>query len=341
MKINVLLLLLLIASEALAQVGKQASLIESSEFCWALRYSSDGALTGIADRAAVDDVFLWAYEYGGAMDGMPYIRQNWYFEPSDDYPYSEKPSFFRESYLGSDNLIYKDVNRNNFMWSTGKTFEYSYVDGRMTTFRIEDELTAQLTWTDGNLTGVVFKEGDREVGRMFCTYGNQPAKGICQALTSPLLLLLQYYHVLPLGPLAYDCYGQLNQMLPSEISMTFDDDFVGLHTQGDEESAEYFPFCQRKQLAYSYETNDEGDVTKITANENGKASDIRIAYGDGTLSMHAATDRSLDAPTVVYDLRGRQVDSANCVDYRRLITVQPAGIYVIRCADGRSVKVHR
>ena len=282
-------LLALTASTALPEsVNKQVTQIAGSNLCWGLKYSEEGFITDVVDNSEKGPELLWSYEYN---EGSRYILQYGYFG-ADYQRFTDQP-FYRTSTLNSDNLISKDKNENNYMWSTGEDFEYEYSDGRMVKMTGNEGIVIELSWTDGNLAQIVFLERGEEEGRISCSYTDIPAKGICQTFNSPLIFLLSYYTMQSVGPLAHGYYGLLSQNLLSEITISFSEKFMEEHYTDYEQTTIGYPVTNKKSRKYSYESDSGGNITTIMVNEEGRDLTYNLKYG--------YTDKKCCAPTIVYN----------------------------------------
>ena len=294
-------------------VNKVVTQIAGSNLCWGLNYSEEGLITDVIDKSEKGPELLWSYDYNYSREGSHYILQYGYYN-ADNVLYEDSP-FYRSSTLNSDNLISKDKNGNSFMWSTGEDFEYEYESGRLVKMTGEYGMVVELSWVEGNLTQMVFLEGDKEEGRISCSYTDIPAKGICQAFNSPLMLLLDYYTMQSLGPLAHGYYGMLSQNLLSEITISFTKEFAEKHSSKKSYGG-YYPITEKKSRKYSYESDTEGNISRIVANEEGKDLVYELNYG--------YTEKKCASPTIVYD---RGVLSFNCE------TQYANYFYNIKCLD--------
>lgn len=243
--------------------------INSNDFSAKFRYSNDGYIIKIVNNS--DESLLWSYDYYVTIDGISHIMQYGYLRPNEEiHSFSvSEPSFKRESMLNMDNLICCDKNGNTFMWSTGENFEYYYEEGHMARIRGSNGVVINLSWTNGNLTDIYVIEDNEEVGRISCSYNEIQAKGIFSALNSPLALLLNYYTVQPIGPLAHGFYGYLCKNLLSEMTVSFVDKFKEKHALANYLSNEYYPIAERHNRRYRYEIDSEGYVVKVIINEDG------------------------------------------------------------------------
>lgn len=266
---------------------KKVTQIGGSNMCWELNYADEGLITGIVDNSESGQELLWSYDYHVSIDGLPFISQNGYFQPSNEFYYAEgEPTFIRESKLNSDGLITKDYNGNTFMWSTGEDFEYEYNNGRMVKMSGDGGIVLKLTWTEGNLTQIVFLENDKEEGRISCSYTNIPAKGICQAFNSPLMILLSYYTIQSLGPLAHGYYGLLSQNLLSEMTISFSEKFIKDHYTADELSIKGYPISNKKSRKYDYHSESDGNIIGITVSEENNEKYYSLKYEKGATSVN-------------------------------------------------------
>ena len=297
--------------------------INGVDFSWDLKFSEEGLLSGIYDGYEENGQLLWSYDYHVSIDGSSYIRQNGFFRPDDDFYYTEgDPTFIRESKLDSDGLISKDNNGNTFMWSTGESFEYEYDGGRMVKITGMNGIVAELSWMEGNLAHIVFLENNEKVGEISCLYSSLPAKGICMAVNSPLLLLLDYYNIQPLGPLAHGYYGSLNQNLLTEMAISYTDKFVEDHS-GNILSSSYYPITKRASRKYSYLMDADGNIASIMVNEDNYENVYSFKY----------KNNSTDVKKLFFN-----VDNHNCFDLQgRQQQGKPArGVYI---RDGRKVVI--
>lgn len=288
---------------------KSLTRIEGKDFCWGLNYTQDGLLYSVYDGNKGKDQYLWSYDYSVSLDGFPFIIQSGYFNPGEEFHIYYEDTFFRESKLNSDGLISKDDNGNHFMWSTGEKFEYEYADGRMMKITGNEGLVAELLWQEGNLTQIKFLENEEEVGTISCSYTNMEAKGICQALNSPLFLLLDYYQIKPLGALLHGYYGKLCQNLISEMTISFNDKFIKEHDRSmGTIVGSYYPIVEKKNRVYHYETATDGSVAKITINEGENIEEISMVYEANITSIRLPKAQS-GSKNSYYDLQGRAVNS--------------------------------
>ena len=270
---------------------KKVTQIVGSDICWGLSYSDDGLITGVIDNSENGPELLWSYNYFSQIDGSPYVLQYGFFN-ADYVRYQDSP-FYRTSTLNSDNLITFDSNGNNYMWSTGEDFEYEYSDGRMVKMTGDQGIVMEFSWTEGNLEQIVFLEGGKEEGRISCSYTDIPAKGICQAFNSPLILLLSYYTMQSLGPLAHGYYGLLSQNLLSEMTISFSEKFIEKHYTDYEQSTMGYPITNKKSRKYSYEGDAEGHITRIKVSEGENDKIYNLKYEN--------TDKKCATPTIEYN----------------------------------------
>ena len=262
---------------------KSLTRIEGKDFCWGLNYTQDGLLYSVYDGNKRKDQYLWSYDYSVSLDGFPFIIQSGYFKPGEEFHYYDEETFRRESKLNSDGLISKDDNRNHFMWSTGEKFEYEYADGRMMKITGNEGVVAELSWQEGNLTQIKFLENEEEVGTISCSYTDMEAKGICQALNSPLFLLLDYYQVKPLGALLHGYYGKLCQNLISEMSISFNEKFIKEHNSSvGVLNWAFYPIIEKKSRDYHYDTDTLDDAVEI-----------KMSYGGELLSLNNTNRKSV------------------------------------------------
>ena len=289
---------------------KKLMRINGTEFCWGLNYTQNGLLYSVYDGNKSKDQYLWSYDYSVSLDDLPFIIQSGYFKPGDEFYYSETDALFRrESKLNSEGLISKDNNGNTFMWSTGENFEFEYVAGRMVKMTGKEGLVAELSWQEGNLTQIKFYINKEEVGTISCSYSDMEAKGICQALNSPLFLLLDYYQIKPLGALLHGYYGKLCKNLISEMSISFNEKFIKEHDRsvGILDWA-YYPIVEKKSRTYHYETDAEGSVAKITINEVENVEVMSMVYEADITSIRIPQIQNIYG-NYSYDLQGRAVNN--------------------------------
>lgn len=310
-KFGFLMTFMFVCSVLMAQLEteeKKLMQIVGGDICWGLSYADDGLMTGIVDNSENGSELLWSYDYHISIDGLPYISQNGYFQPGNEFYYAEgEPTFIRESKLNSDGLISNDYNRNTFMWSTGEDFEYEYNDGRMVKMTGDRGIVIELSWTEGNLTYIVFLEDDKEEGRISCSYTNIPAKGICQAFNSPLMFLLHYYTILSLGPLAHGYYGLLSQNLLSEMTISFSEKFIKEHYTADELSTTGYPISNKMSRKYGYESELDGNIISITVSEENNEKVYSLKYEKGITSVNSIPF-FLDNNDY-YDLQGHRLNA--------------------------------
>ena len=243
--------------------------IVGSGLSWDLIYSEDGFITGILDDSEKRGELLWSYDYNPMIDGSPYIIQCGYYRPGNEFNYVDgEPTFIRESKLNASHLVSNDKNRNMFIWSTGEDFNYEYDNGRMVKMTGSDGIVAYLSWTEDDLTEIVFLENEEEAGRIKCSYTDIPADGVCQAFTSPLMLLLDYYTIQSLGPLAHGYYGLLSLHLLKEMDISFNDNYIEKHSCVDMLSASYYPITKKKNRKFSYENDTNGNVSRVIVSED-------------------------------------------------------------------------
>ncbi len=298
------------SSKAQSEVGKVVTQIKGSSMSWVFNYSENGYLTSVADGQGVEGEVLWSFDYNASIDGLPYIQQYGYFLPDGNSLYiNQEPTFIRESKLDNNHLISNDKNGNTFMWSTGESFDYYYSDGRMVRITGENGIVMDISWENGNLTQIVFIESEEEVGRISCSYNELSAKGIFKAFTSPLLHLLDYYTILPIGTLMHGYYGLLNKNLLTEMSISFSDEFIKKHKEVDFLSADHYPIIERESRKYRYETDTEGNVTKISVSEEEHEMEYLFYYENNGLSSCQPTDYSVDRLNLRIDLQGRQLSN--------------------------------
>ena len=323
---------LFIAVTSWAQAGTSQKLLTRIVFndtCRVLEYSGDGLLSSIYERAEEKDSLLWRYRYHSTYyDGTPFVYQGAYLDPSYYYGdtirfFNREESYFRDSLLSNDSLIIRDINQNSCFWSTGLTNVYEYDNGRMVEMKCaEEKETTKLFWIDGNLSSITFYRNDEMVGNISCRYNNMPAKGVCQAFNSPLMLLLDYYFVQSLGPLWNGYYGLLNENLLSEVIISFSEDFIkehccfgfydddnNYHHTGGILAPTYYPIVERKSRTYSYETDAEGYVTKMTVNEGGNVKQYLMYYETEGTPVQPETC-PVAIKHIYYDLQGRRLDNA-------------------------------
>jgi len=125
------------------------------------------------------------------------------------------------------------------------------------------------------------------------------AKGICQALNSPLFLLLDYYQVKPLGALLHGYYGKLCQNLISEMSISFNEKFIKEHNRSvGVLNWAFYPIIEKKSRVYHYDTDTDFDVVKTTINEGGNIKEISMVYETISTVMASPADGS-GIPTAV------------------------------------------
>ena len=305
--------------------NKLVTQIIGNDICWGLNYSDDGLMTSIVDNSENGPELLWSYNYYSQIEGSPYVLQFGYYNADYVEFYQDSP-FYRISTLNSDHLISKDKNGNNYMWSTGEDFEYEYSDGRMVKMTdILSKFVVELSWTEGNLTQIVFLVNNKEEGRITCSYADIPAKGICQAFNSPIMLLLDYYTMQSLGPLAHGYYGLLSQNLLSEMTISFSENFIEKHYpldplthQPEVLSGGYYPITNKKSQKYSYESDSDGNITSITVSEGGNDRIYNLKYGN--------TDKKCATPTITYN-KGEL--------FFHCETPGAVYIYNIKCLDAR------
>lgn len=292
-------------SIALSEImQKMIICIDGRDLCWDINYYDDQLLS-IYDDDGENELLLWEYDYNATKNGLAYILQKGYYQPCDEFNYTDgEPTFIRESILNSDHLIINDKNGNTFMWGTGDNFEYKYSDGRMVKMMINKGTVVELSWEGGNITHVVFFEGGEEVGHITCSYSNILARGIFQALNSPLFLLLWYYNILPLGPLTHGYYGLLNQNLLSEMTISFSRKFVESHSHIETLSASYYPITGRTSRKYRYMTDADGNISNITVNEEEKEIAYYLSGCNYTRTLHVFTH--FDNQYGYFDLLGRK-----------------------------------
>lgn len=291
-KIGFLVTFLCVYSILMAQPDtkdKKVIQVVGSNICWELNYADDGLMTGIVDNFENGQKLLWSYDYHVSIDGMPYILQNGFFQPGNVFYYAEgEPTFIRESKLNSDGLISNDHNGNTFMWSTGEDFEYEYDEGRMVKMiGKHNGIAVKLSWMDGNLVQMVFLENNKEEGRIMCSYTDTPAKGICQAFNSPLMLLLSYYTIHSLGPLAHGYYGLLSQNLLSEMIISFSEKFIEEHSSDMNGmlSGNYYPITQKVSRKYNYTTDADGNIITITVSEENNENGYSLKYDNSSTDI--------------------------------------------------------
>lgn len=302
------LLTYMFAFSALNAQNKQVTQITCSGFCWGMNYSEDGLMTGIVDNTENGGELLWSYDYHASIDDLPYILQNGYYRPGNEFYDAEgEPTFIRESKLNSDGLISNDYNRNTFMWSTGEDFEYEYNDGRMVKMTGDRGIVIELSWTEGNLTQIEFLKNNEEVGTVSCLYSTLPSKGVCGAFNSPLMLLLDYYNILSLGPLAYGYYGSLNQNLLKEITISFTENFIEEHS-GDALSSGYYPITKKTSREYSYMKDAENNITSITVSEGNNETVYNLKYENSSTGVNPISFPRDDQNCCI-DLQGRKLTS--------------------------------
>ena len=265
--IRILVSFCLAFTASTAQSEKLVTQIEGSDFCWGLDYYEDGQLKSIVDDSRKGGDLLWLYDYS-TLGGSSYFQQ-YAYHFCGVIGYNNEPPYYRVSKLNADYLISKDSNENTYSWSQGEKYEYKYNDGRMVEMTNTKGVVVELSWTEGNLTQIVFFEDDEEEGRISCSYTGIPAKGICQAFNSPLMLLLDYYTIQSLGPLAHGYYGLLSQNLLSEMTISFSEKFMAEHYTASELSANsaHYPISNKKSRKYSYGSDSDGDITSITVSE--------------------------------------------------------------------------
>lgn len=282
--------------------------IEGNGSSWVMSYSEDGLLTAIIDGQEQEGASLWTYDYNTFVDGWHYVIQCSYTSPGDGFPHtSQGPTFIRESRLNDDHLISNDRNGNTFMWSTGHSFSYDYDDDRIVKMTDDHGMTAELSWTEGNLTQIIIKEDDEEAGRITCSYSDISSDEVCQAITSPLLLLLDYYNILPVGPLAQGCYGMLCNKLLSDITMSFTDEFTEKHSEVSSNSGDYYPMCKKKSMNYAYETDAKGDIKKIIVREGENETEFLLYYEEDAHLSCLPTALPNDGPSLTVGVDGRRI----------------------------------
>ena len=272
---------------------KKVTQITGSDICWNLSYSENGLMTSIVDNSENGPELLWSYNYYSQREGLLYVLQYGYYNA--DYVHYQDSPFYRTSTLNSDNLISFDSNGNNYMWSTGEDFEYEYNEGRLIKMTGNSGIVIDLSWTEGNLEQIVFLEGGKEEGRITCSYTDIPAKGVCQAFNSPLMLLLNYYTMQSLGPLAHGYYGLLSQDLLSEMTISFSEKFIKEHYVDYEPSTNGYPITNKKSRKYTYESDSDGNITSISVSEEGNDRIYNLKYG--------YTDKKCATPTIEYNKR--------------------------------------
>jgi len=325
-KIGFLVTFMFVFSVLMAQSeteNKKVMQIVGGDICWGLNYSEDGLMTSIVDNSENGPELLWSYNYYSQIEGLPYVLQYGYCN-ADYVEYQDSP-FYRTSTLNSDHLISKDENGNNYMWSTGENFEYEYSDGRMVKMTGNQGVVIEFSWAEGNLAQIVFLEGGKEEGRIMCSYTDIPAKGICQAFNSPIMLLLDYYNMQSLGPLTHGYYGMLSENFLSEMTISFSEKFIERHSplnplthQLEVLSNNYYPITNKKSQKYSYESDSDGNITSITVSEGDNDRIYNLKYGN--------TDKKCATPTITYNMGAL------------LFQCETPGaeyIYNIKCLDAR------
>jgi hypothetical protein len=294
-------------------IEKQVMRVACNDSCWEMNYSDDGLLTSIYSNTGDERQLLWSYNYHATLEGMPYVLQESYY-PVDYSAYDKgEATFYRQSKLSGDSLISEDRNENTFMWSKGEDFEYEYINGRMTRIKGENGIiTIDISWNNDNLQQIDIMEKGVKVGTITCSYSNLPGKGICQALNSPLFYLLEYYMILPLGPLVHGYYGKLSNNLLAEMSISFNKFFIEEHSLNMMDTGNY-PIVRHKSKTYQYETDTWGEVTKIIVSSEGTETEYVIDYGnyDSCNSLYFSTsNHSFDTiGQYFFDLQGRRLQN--------------------------------
>lgn len=294
-------------------IEKQVMRVACNDSCWEMNYSDDGLLTSIYSNTGDERQLLWSYDYHASLEGMPYVYQNSYYPVSFSAYHKGEATFYRQSKLNEESLISEDRNENTFMWSTDENFEYNYTNGRMTKITgLYANLIIELLWNNDNLQQIdIMKKGEK-VGTITCSYSDLHAKGICQALNSPLFYLLEYYMILPLGPLVHGYYGKLSNNLLAEMSISFNKVFIEEHSLNMMDTGNY-PIVRHKSKTYQYETDTWGEVTKIIVSSEGTETEYVIDYGnyDSCNSLYFSTS-NLSFDTIgqySFNLQGRRLQN--------------------------------
>ena len=107
---------------------KKVTQIGGSNMCWELNYADEGLITGIVDNSESGQELLWSYDYHVSIDGLPFISQNGYFQPSNEFYYAEgEPTFIRESKLNSDGLIGEESDCYTLLLPYGSGDKWSMI----------------------------------------------------------------------------------------------------------------------------------------------------------------------------------------------------------------------
>ena len=290
---------------------KRATQITGSDFYWVLDYSEDGLLSGVYDGNDENRQILWNYDYHALIDDLPFVIQYGYYRPSYHIYLPEgRPTFIRQSKLNSDGLISLDQNYNAFEYSKGDDFEYEYSDGRMVKMTGKYNGTVvEFSWTEGNLSQIEFWEKNEKTGTISCSYTTLPAKGVCRAFNSPLMLLMDYYQIQSLGPLTHGYYGSLNQNLLAEMTISFTEKFVEEHSFYYPASEYYYPITKKASRKYGYTTDSDGNIISITISEESNENVYSLEYGNSTSDIRPASFTT-DNQNYYYNLQGRRLTAA-------------------------------
>ena len=325
-------IMLQMACGAMAQ--QRISGVVGDSFSLSFGYDDAGLLTKVQHEgtpllpfANEENYNEWKSSFFGDV-----YRQTTCFTDQNNYDWG----YFKDAKM-SDGLILSEEHFNDFKFSNGKSFDYSYdSESRMTSVTIDFSDPVQLVfeWDGCDLTGGEIISGGERVGNFTCTYDERQTAAN-RILCSPLLLFLTYYHVIPLGGLANGYYGQTGEHLLMSLHIETDDEFHAEHSDVQNDIS-YLPFVRSAQWELSY-TLDEGNgqVCAFSVSDGDKTSDFAVEYESVATGITSVlTERGWHGGTTLsdgctYDLQGRRQAGAS------------HGVSIVRGADGSVRKLMR